>query len=438
MQKQKTIDERLGLENPDLLVEMYPIEDQSTKIIKVIGVGGGGSNAVKNMYAEHPNGVRFAVCNTDSQALASCTVPVRIQLGEDGLGVGGVPEKGREAAEMSKDATALLFDDETRMVFITAGMGGGTGTGASPIIARQARDRGILTIGIVTLPFAFERRRSIDKALRGLTELRRNVDAILVINNERLLDVYSDGSTTAIQAFKYADDILTNATLSIAEIITREGIINCDFCDVQSTMKDGGAAIISVGYGTGDKRIFRALHEALNSPLLTGIQIEEAHRLLCIIYSGNVNPVKISEFNDLQDFMEALSTEVDFIFGLYPDESLGDEVKVSIIASGFEEQLPEDISELREKYYSKKPTQPKCVQPVLPTQETEELAVENIEGTSETTFAYGAKVEPESPEPVEKVQMQPTSRLDTWSERVIRFLDGIFEEKPSLPSKQSK
>ena len=338
--------------NDDLLVDMFPpVEDKSANIIKVIGVGGGDSNAVANMYNEHPTGVRFAVCNTDSQALSHCPVPVRVLLGTEGLGVGGVPEKGQEAAERSLEATQGFFDETTRMVFVTAGMGGGTGTGAAPVIARQARERGILTIGIVTLPFAFERRKRINKALKGLIRLHNTVDALLVINNERLLQIYADGCTTAIEAFKCADDILSRATLSIAEIITVEGIINRDFCDVQSTMRDGGSAIISVGHGMGEGRIFRAMHDALNSPLLTGVRIEDAKRLLCIVYTGEESPVCINEFNDLQDFMEGLSPDVEFIFGLYPDPALGDEVKVSIVASGFDDDFPADVDLLYEKYY---------------------------------------------------------------------------------------
>lgn len=397
-----TTEKELG-DGDELLVEMYSIEDQSAKIIKVVGVGGGGSNAVKNMYGEHPDGVKFAVCNTDSQALANCNVPVRIMLGKEGLGVGGVPEKGREAAEMSRETTAKLFEDGTHMVFITAGMGGGTGTGAAPVIARQAREYGVLTIGIVTLPFAFERRRSIDKALQGLLELRKNVDAMLVINNERLLDVYADGETTAVQAFKYADDILSHATLSIAEIITAEGKINCDFCDVQSTMKDGGSAIISVGRGSGEGRVFRALQDALNSPLLTGIEVEKAQRLLCVIYTGDVSPVKISEFNDLKDFMEALSPDLEFILGLYPDSNLGDEVKVSIIASGFNQDLPDDLDALREKYYgkSRKKSRPSVAEP-------------------EPEAIHEPEVAPQKPEKDVKIK--------SWGERLADYLGSVFEE----------
>lgn len=420
------------LEDDDLIM-MYPtIEDQSSKIIKVIGVGGGGSNAVKNMFNSTPQGVRFAVCNTDSQALYHCEVPVRILLGEDGLGVGGKPEKAREAAEYSADQTARLFEDGTRMVFITAGLGGGTGTGAAPVIARQAREHGILTIGVVTLPFAFERNRSMDKALRGLLELRRSVDAMLVINNERLLEVFDDGKTSALDAFKHADEVLSRATLSIAEIITVEGIINCDFCDVESTMKESGSAIISEGRGSGEGRLFRAVSQALNSPLLTGFQIEQTSRLLCIVYTGKQSPVLATELYEIRDFMESLSPDVEFIFGFYPDDTLEDEAKVSIIASGFDTDFPEDINELRAKFYGcgnrSLRTKNSVPEPVpepapMPTPEPETVP-EPIEPEEPTDTA--AKEQQKTPIVAET---SFSSTLTTWRERISQHLATIFEEE---------
>ena len=343
----------------DLIIDM-PIEDRSHGIIKVIGVGGGGSNAVNNMYKEGCEGVNFAVCNTDSQALTNVAVPVRVQLGQEGLGVGGHPDVGRQKAEESLDKIAALLDDGTQMVFITAGMGGGTGTGAAPVIAREARKRGILTVAVVTLPFAFEKRKHLEKALFGVEELRQYVDALLVINNERLMEVYADGITTIEQAMSMADNVLTTATRSIAEIITRSGTINCDFCDVKSVMQNGGSAIISVGEGEGDHRLFKAVNAALNSPLLAGVEIEEAQKMMCIVYSGQTNPVKISEMTDIEDFMESLSPDLEVFFGLYNDDTLGEGVKVSIVATGFDrtslvldpEATREDRMEtLRDHYY---------------------------------------------------------------------------------------
>ena len=311
-------------------------KDLSQNIIKVIGVGGGGSNAVKNMYKQGVHNVSFAICNTDSQALAKADIPVKIQLGEAGLGVGGKPEKGREAAESSMNEIASLFDPDTKMVFITCGMGGGTGTGVAPVIAHVAREKGLLTVGVVTIPFAFEKRVRIEKALVGVEEMRKNVDALLVINNERLCDIYADGMTTVEQAFSKADDILTVAAKSISEIITTEGIVNRDFCDVQTVMKDGGDAIMSVGRASGEHRIEKAFVEALNSPLLNNVEIERARRLLYIIYTCDQSQVTMSELREINSFMDDLAPNIEVLWGLYRDNTLGDDVKVTLIATDFE------------------------------------------------------------------------------------------------------
>ena len=311
-------------------------KDLSQNIIKVIGVGGGGSNAVKNMYKQGVHNVSFAICNTDSQALAKADIPVKIQLGSAGLGVGGKPEKGREAAEASMSEIESLFDSETRMVFVTCGMGGGTGTGAAPVIAHVAREKGLLTVGVVTIPFAFEKRVRIEKALMGVEEMRKNVDALLVINNEKLCDIYADGMTTVEQAFAKADDILTVAAKSISEIITTEGIVNRDFCDVQTVMKDGGDAIMSVGRAAGEHRIEKAFVEALNSPLLNNMEIERARRLLYIIYSCDESQVTMTELREINSFMDDLAPNIEVLWGLYRDNTLGEDVKVTIIATDFE------------------------------------------------------------------------------------------------------
>ena len=323
-------------------------KDLSQNIIKVIGVGGGGSNAVKNMYKQGVHNVSFAICNTDSQALAKAEIPVKIQLGQAGLGVGGKPEKGKEAAESSINEIESLFDNDTKMVFITCGMGGGTGTGAAPVIAHIAREKGLLTVGVVTIPFAFEKRIRIEKALIGVEEMRKNVDALLVINNERLCDIYADGMTTVEQAFAKADDILTVAAKSISEIITTEGIVNRDFCDVQTVMKDGGDAIMSVGRASGEHRIEKAFVEALNSPLLNNMEIERARRLLYIIYSCDESQVTMTELREINGFMDDLAPNIEVLWGLYRDNSLGDEVKVTIIATDFEKGEPSNMIEQHE------------------------------------------------------------------------------------------
>ena len=309
--------------------------DKSQNIIKVIGVGGGGSNAVKNMYKQGVHNVQFAICNTDSQALARADIPVKIQLGKAGLGVGGKPEKGREAAEYSIDAIRTLFEDDTQMAFITCGMGGGTGTGAGPVIASVAKEKGILTVGVVTIPFVFEGRVRIGKALLGVEEMRKNVDALLVINNQRLCDIYADGITKAEEAFAKADEIVTVAAKSISEIITMEGIVSRDFCDVQSVMENGGDAIMSVGMAKGENRIEKAFVEALKSPLLNNVEIEKARRLLYVIYSSDEHQVTISELSEINLFMEDMAIDVEVLWGLYRDNSLGEEVKVVLIATDF-------------------------------------------------------------------------------------------------------
>lgn len=347
----------------DGIIEFDLIKNQASNIIKVIGVGGGGGNAVRNMYSQGIKDVSFAICNTDSQALSRSNVPTKIQLGDTGLGAGGNPEKGRAAAETSIEQIKALFNDTTQMVFITAGMGGGTGTGAAPIIAHIAKEMGILTIGIVTIPFQFEMKPKIVKAIKGVNEMKENVDALLVINNERLREIYADGITTAKEAFCKADDILTTATKSIAEIITIEGTINRDFCDVETIMKDGGSAIMAMGRAKGKYRIQNAILDALNSPLLNDNDIEKAQKLLYIIYSSKENPILINELSELNTFMEELDPNIEVIWGLYDDDSLGEDVKITLIATGFDNKKDSVNAEISdneklkseiEKYY--KPT----------------------------------------------------------------------------------
>lgn len=253
-------------------------EHASPSIIKVIGVGGGGGNAVNHMYREGIHEVTFVVCNTDNQALDESPVPIKLQLGKEGLGAGNRPERARKAAEESIDDIKGMLNDGCKMVFITAGMGGGTGTGAAPIIAKTAKEMGILTVGIVTIPFLFEGNKKIDQALDGVEAISKHVDALLVINNERLRDVYSDLSL--MNAFGKADDTLSVAAKSIAEIITIRGKINLDFNDVKTVLKDGGVAIMSTGYGTGEGRVSKAINDALHSPLLNNNDIFNSKKVL--------------------------------------------------------------------------------------------------------------------------------------------------------------
>lgn len=336
--------------NNNKAVEFDVPRTPSTSIIKVIGVGGGGGNAVNHMYKEGIHDVSFALCNTDKQVLDDSPIPTRLQMGP-GLGAGGEPEKASEYAEASLGAIHELLDDGTQMVFITAGMGGGTGTGAAPIIAREARKMGILTVGIVTIPFAFEGQWKIDLALDGVENISKEVDALLVVNNERLREIYSD--LTIMNAFAKADDTLAVAARSISELITTNGIINVDFQDVLTTLKDGGVAIISTGYGEGENRVTKAIENALHSPLLNNNDIYDAKRLLlCITCSNNdeKGTLQMGEMTEVHEFMGKIKKGYRSKFGLAADPSLGNKVKVTILASGFGiENLPGMESKIEQR-----------------------------------------------------------------------------------------
>lgn len=312
-------------------------EDKQNSIIKVIGVGGGGGNAVNHMYREGIHDVTFVLCNTDAQALNDSPVPVHLQLGKEGLGAGNRPAKAREAAEETLDEIHRMLDDGTKMAFITAGMGGGTGTGAAPVIARESKSMGILTVGIVTIPFRFEGAKKIDQALDGVEEMAKNVDALLVINNERLRRIY--GELPVLKAFGKADDTLSVAAKSIAEIITVHGLINLDFNDVKTVLKDGGVAIMSTGYGEGDGRVKHAIDDALNSPLLNDNDIFNAKRiLLSISFHSNdkdCQGLMMDEMGDVNDFMDRFGRDFEIKWGLALDPTLGEKVKVTILATGF-------------------------------------------------------------------------------------------------------
>lgn len=314
----------------------FQINIYTNSIIKVIGVGGGGGNAVNHMYKEGIHDVTFALCNTDNQALMNSPVPVKVQLGEKttgGLGAGNKPEVAKQAAEESYELIDELLSDGTRMVFITAGMGGGTGTGAAPVVAKIAKEMGILTVGIVTIPFVFEGPRKIVQALKGVEEIAKNVDALLVINNERLRDIYHD--LTVSNAFARADDTLAVAAKSIAEIITIHGHVNLDFADVETTLKDGGVAIMSRGMGSGDERVSSAIEDAINSPLLNNNDVFSAKKILINISYSEEKPLMMEEMNALHEFMAKFSREIEVIWGSAVEESLGEEVKVTLLATGF-------------------------------------------------------------------------------------------------------
>ena len=309
----------------------FPAENPT--IIKVIGVGGGGGNAVNHMYKEGIHDVTFVVCNTDNQALAESPVPVKLQLGKEGLGAGNRPERAREAAEESIEDVKGMLNDGCKMVFITAGMGGGTGTGAAPIIAKTAKDMDILTVGIVTIPFLFEGNRKIDQALDGVEKMSQHVDALLVINNERLRDIYSDFSV--MNAFGKADDTLSIAAKSIAEIITIRGTINLDFNDVKTVLKDGGVAIMSTGYGKGESRVSQAINDALHSPLLNNNDIFNSKKVLLNISYSSQHKLMMSEMDEVKEFMNRFSRDFETKFGMAIDDNLEQSVKITLLATGF-------------------------------------------------------------------------------------------------------
>ncbi len=320
----------------DKYVEPETVPDR----IMVLGVGGGGNNAVNHMYTEAKiHGVSFVVVNTDDMALRTSPVPKKLLIGPNttkGRGAGNKPEKAREAAEESAAEIAALFTPEIDMVFITAGMGGGTGTGAGPVVARIARERGLLTIGIVTIPFRFEGMRKINKAIVGADEMGLYTDALLIINNERLSEIYPDLEFDS--AFAKADDTLSVAAQSISEIVTNPGKINLDMNDVDTTLRDGGTALISIGYGEGDNRVTDAIEDALHSPLLKNTDVFSSKRLLFnLCYSRNAQtPFKAKESQQLDDFVSKIDKDVDVIWGITYDDTLGDKVKFTILAAGFD------------------------------------------------------------------------------------------------------
>ncbi len=313
--------------------------DTTKRIIKVIGVGGGGGNAVSTMYKkEMIKGVSFLLCNTDEQALNNSPVPNKITLGPSitkGLGAGNKPEMAKEAAEESTtEVLNALTSDDTEMVFITAGMGGGTGTGAAPIVGKIARDAGKLTVGIATIPFKFEGRRKILRALEGVRRLQESVDALLVVNNEKLIEIY--GKKTVSEAFQLADNTLSNAARSISDIINTAGIVNMDFNDVKTTLKDSGVAVISSGMGKGNNRLKMALEEALTSPLLNNNDITKAKRLMIAIYYSEQDELLVEEISALNKFTDEIETDYDSKSGFYIDNELPEgHIRITILASGF-------------------------------------------------------------------------------------------------------
>ena len=314
-------------------------------IIKVIGVGGGGCNAVANMYNDNVEGVTFVVCNTDDQALQNSPIPNQILLGDAGLGAGNDPEKAREAAQASlTEIRDMLIDNaegatgkdgslkiNTKMAFITAGMGGGTGTGAAPVVAEVCHQLGILTVGIVTIPFDFEPPKKMRQALDGIAQMSPFLDSLLVIRNDQIPKIFPESKFSSFM--RLADGILASAAKSIVEIITKNGYINVDFADVYTTLKNGGRTIMNFGQASGEHRVTNAIKEAMNTPLLFEYEVEMTKKMLIAVYTSPSNEITAIEMSEIKSLMETLNKDIDFIWGAFLDDSLGDEVKITLIAT---------------------------------------------------------------------------------------------------------
>ena len=326
---------------------------EKVNIIKVIGVGGGGGNAVNHMYREGIHDVSFALCNTDAQSLNASPVPVHIMLRNEELCAMSMPKQAREIAEDTIDDIKHMLDDGTKMTFITAGMGGCTGTGAAPVIARVSKEMGILTVGIVTIPFLWEGEKKINRALDGVEELAKNVDTLLVINNERLREVYADFSL--LNAWEKVDDTLSMAAKSIAEIITSRGIVNLNFNDVRTVLEDGGVAIMSTGYGEGEGRLRKAIDNALHSPLLNNNDIYNSKKILLSITfaadKANNEGLRMEEMNEVNEFMSHFNCDYQSKWGIFLDPNLGEKVKVTILATGFGIKNIDGMQEHQTKKY---------------------------------------------------------------------------------------
>ena len=425
----------------DEILDFGPVEYQMQNIIKVIGVGGGGCNAVSRMYDEGIQGVSFAVLNTDSASLAHSPVPIKLQLGA-GLGAGAKPEIGRAEAESSIDSIERLFDDQTKMVFVTATMGGGTGTGAAPVVARVAKERGLLTIGVVTIPFFFEHRRKIIKALKGVDELRENVDAMLIVNNERLCDVYSDTSMTLKDALVEADNVLKNAVKGISELITisSPGNINLDFRDVETTMRNGGGAIMAIGRAGGNQRVERAILDALDSPLLHGNEINRAKRILFNIYASEQHPVLIPEMQEISEFFDQLDPDIEVIWGTSTDNSLGEDAKVIILAADMGNELSANKVEDDEQDDHYERLIGKLYQPLVKNVKKEEPVPDPpfvVESAPATEPAVEESVEPtvEQPAIEEPAVEQTTSETTEATEKDIESTTTLGRWKRWLMEK---
>ena len=349
----------------------FELPTHHKSIIKVIGVGGGGSNAINHMFNQGIKDVEFVACHTDAQALQGSPVPNKLQIGiniTEGLGAGANPSVGKEAALESKDDIRELLSDDTKMVFITAGMGGGTGTGAAPVIAKIAKDLEILTVGIVTVPFGFEGKKKMELAQKGVNELRENCDTVLVILNDKLREIY--GNLAISDAFAKADNVLTTAAKGIAEIITVPGYVNVDFQDVRTVMHNAGAAVMGSATMEGEGRARRAAEAALVSPLLNNREVHGAKKILLSIISGEQAELQMDELTDITEFIQEMAgDDAEVIFGHGVDPDLGENIRVTLIATGFESEgmttiPPQRIEEEKKVMHLNDPVPPPSEEPM--------------------------------------------------------------------------
>ena len=424
--------EKTGIMANDILDFVAPVEDKMQGIIKVVGVGGGGCNAVRNMYLDKVGGVTYAVMNTDSQSLSRSPVPYKIQLGA-GLGAGGNPEQGKRECEESFEDIRKLLSDGTKMVFVTAGMGGGTGTGAAPLVAGIAKEMGLLTVGVVTIPFYFEKKKKIVKALKGVDEMRKNVDALLIVNNERLCDIYADSELSVKEAFKRADNILMDAVKGIAELITlpSDGGIKSDFKDVETTMKNGGGAIMAMGRASGEHRVEKAILNALDSPLLYGNDIGKAKRILFNIYSSEEHSIFVRELQEIDEFFDQLDPNIDVIWGTATDDSLGEDAKVTILATGLEDDLRSEVQkdahsneddfyeDLIPKLYKPAKKEPSTMKEVLAKEQVLPFEVEKAPEPDPAPIPVS--------EPIVEEEPQEPTIIDKWKSWLSRLAKNVAE-----------
>ncbi len=415
----------------------FDIPANENSIIKVIGVGGGGSNAVNHMFNRGIKDVEFFVCNTDIQALALSSVPAKLQIGTaltEGLGAGANPEKGREAALESKEDIRDLLSVSTRMLFITAGMGGGTGTGAAPIIAEIARELGVLTVAIVTAPFAFEGKKKRKHAENGINQLKQHCDTVLVISNDKLREIY--GNLKMSEAFSQADSILTTAAKGIAEIITVPGYVNVDFEDVKTVMRDSGAAVMGSAKTEGESRALRAAQEALNSPLLNNRSIHGSQKVLLSIMSGETSELQMDELTDITDYIQdQIGEDADLIFGNGIDPSLGDSISVTIIATGFkgEERLSNDESVKREPVVQNTPIIQSTPPPQPPPVVNQVKEVKEEVEQRNVVFDLNNTPVSNTPKVEEPVKEEPTE-----PQRVIYDLDDDNSDEDTISNVKKK